>query len=266
MEELETKGLVISEVRTGEADKILTLLTAEHGKITVSGKGVASLRSRHMPATQLFSYSSFNLKKTKKYFYIADSDLIEPFFDIRYDVNKLSLANYICEVVDYLAVEEMGEEELLRLALNSLYALANRDGLPEEQIKAAFEMRAAAVSGFEPSLDKCGECGNDETDGLFYLDVMNGRLICGDCLRSIRGGAGDDRTAKIYLALSPSVLEAIRFTVHAPIGRFLSFQIEDDELKPFAVVCEKYLLSHIEHGFRSLDYYNSLIRNGYTDE
>ena len=68
MEELETKGLVISEVRTGEADKILTLLTAEHGKITVSGKGVASLKSRHMPATQLFSYSSFNLKKTKKYF------------------------------------------------------------------------------------------------------------------------------------------------------------------------------------------------------
>ncbi len=266
MEELETKGLVISEVRTGEADKVLTLLTAEHGKITVSGKGVASLRSRHMPATQLFSYSSFNLKKTKKYFYIADSDLIEPFFNIRYDVNKLSLANYICEVVDYLAVEEMGEKELLRLALNSLYALANREEMPEEQIKAAFEMRAAAVSGFEPNLEKCGVCGNADTDGLFYLDVMNGRLICGNCLRSVSTFDKEDRTSKIYLALSPSVLEAVRFTVHSPIERFLSFQINDEELRPFSLVCEKYLLSHIEHGFKSLDYYNSLIRNGYIDE
>ena len=266
MEEFETKGLVISEVRTGEADKVLTLLTADHGKITVSGKGVASLKSRHMPVAQLFSYSSFNLKKTKKYFYIADSDLIEPFFEIRYDVNKLSLANYICEVVDYLAVEEMNEEELLRLALNSLYALANREELHEEQIKAAFEMRAATVSGFEPNLEKCGVCGDDESDGLFYLDVMNGRLICGNCLRTVGGAGNGDRTAKIYLALSPAVLEAIKFTINAPIGRFLSFKIKEDELRPFSVVCEKYLLSHIEHGFKSLDYYNSLIRNGYIDE
>ena len=84
MEEIKTMGLVIREQTMGEADKLLTVLTPEHGKILVTGKGVQSLRSRHMTSAQLFSYSSFVFKKSKKYFYISDSDMEECFFNIRF--------------------------------------------------------------------------------------------------------------------------------------------------------------------------------------
>ena len=68
MEELEVEGLVIRETQTGEADEILTILTADHGKITVSGKGVRSMRNKHAASVQLFSYSTLLLNKPKKYY------------------------------------------------------------------------------------------------------------------------------------------------------------------------------------------------------
>ena len=268
MEQFETKGLVIREVATGEADKLLTILTPERGKVTVSGKGAASLKSRHMTACQLFSYSAFVLKKTRKYFYIAESDTIETFFGIRFDLERLALATYICDVVDYLALEEVGDEELLRLTLNTLYALSEKKELPYRQVKAAFELRAAAVSGFEPALSSCGLCGKEDLSRGAFLDVMNGRLLCADCAKNVMNEIRDneERTASIRIPLTPSSLEAVRFVVSAPVSRFLSFTIPDGEMIPFGAACEKYLLSHIEHGFRSLEYYNNLIRYGYSDE
>ena len=267
-EQFETRGLVIREVQTSEADKLLTLLTPERGKVTVSGKGVSSLKSRHMAACQLFSYSDFILKKTKKYFYIAESETIECFFGIRYDIERLALATYICEVVDYLALEEVADDDLLRLTLNTLYALSEKKGIDLSIVKAAFEIRAAAVSGFSPDLHACGVCGKEELRLGTYLDVMNGRLLCSECSKEFVSGLKetDDGFSPIYLKLTPASLEAMKYAVYSPIQRYLSFTIPEEERANFGDACEKYLLSHIEHSFKSLEYYRNLIRYGYNDE
>ena len=51
----------------------------------------------------------------------------------------------------------------------------------------------------------------------------------------------------------------MRYTIHAPANRYLSFTLSEDEIKLYASVCEKYLLNHIEHGFYSLEFYKSLL-------
>jgi len=260
MEQLRVNGLVVRENPIGEYDKLLTVITEEMGRILVSGKGVRSLKSKHMPATQLFCYSSFVLRKSHGYYYISDSALKESFFGLRTDLNKLSLASYLCDVAAELAVEGMGDAELLRLTLNTLYALSNNPKLPLTQIKGAFEMRCAAIEGFLPNLDGCDVCAKDGAAKL-YLDVMNGRLVCGDCLPTVRRTVDtvDEGTAHIYLRLTPAVLEALRYTVSAPGNRYLSFSLDAGELSLYASVCEKYLLNHIEHGFYTLEFYKSLL-------
>ena len=260
MEQLRVRGLVVRETQTGEYDKILTVITEEMGRISVSGKGVRSLKSKHMPATQLFCYSDFVLRKSHGFFYISDSALRESFFNLRMDLNKLALASYLCDVAAEFAVEGVGDEELLRLTLNTLYALAGTRPIPLVQIKAAFELRVAAIEGYLPDLSACGNCGT-QTAGGFVLDVMNGRLLCVDCLRTIRRTEDltDESTAHIYLRLTPAVLEAMRFTIGAPGGRYLSFTLAEDELGRYASACEKYLLNHIEHGFYTLEFYKSLL-------
>jgi len=169
MEQLRVNGLVVRENPMGDNDKLLTVITEEMGKIMISGKGVRSLRSKHMPATQLFSYSSFVLRKSHGYFYISDSTLNEAFFGIRMDLDKLALASYLCDVAAEFSVEGIGDEDLMRLTLNTLFALSNDAKIPLKQIKAAFEFRCASIEGFKPNLVACDQCAVFEGKTL-YLD------------------------------------------------------------------------------------------------
>ena len=73
MEQIRVRGLVVREIQTGEYDKILTVITEEMGRISISGKGVRSLKSKHMPATQLFCYSSFVLRNAVRTFFALPS-------------------------------------------------------------------------------------------------------------------------------------------------------------------------------------------------
>jgi len=282
-DELKINGLILRDVAIKDYDKIVNILTAEKGRISASGKGIKSLKNKNMPATQLFCYSSFILKKRGNYYYISESDLIENFFGLRGDLGTLSLASYICDVASDITMEENDETETLRLTLNTLYAVAkNKRDL--SMVKAAFELKAAQIAGFMPGLSICGKCGTD-VDGAFsgvvYLDVMNGRLLCGKCVDEIRGdytrshgSPGEKRnlfddmnapdideygTRMIYIPMSRAILDAMRYVLYSKIEKFLSFTIDTSELKSFSVICEKYLLNHLEHGFQSLDFYKTMM-------
>ncbi len=257
---IEVNGLVIREVKYGESDKILTLLTAENGLITISGKGLTSLKNRYAASSQIFSYNTYQLRKRKDYYYIADAFLIDNFINIRYDIERLSVANYVCDVAYDLALEGVGDEELVSLVLNTLYALANNTDMPLTQIKGAFEFRAAVIEGFMPDLSDCGIC-HGEIFGDCSLDVMNGRLVCRKCrgiLENTPEYIADESSAKIMIRVSPTVLAALRFIEGSSSKRFLSFAIDKTELGLFEVVCERYLLNHLEHGFASLEYYKKI--------
>ena len=267
MEELKTPALVIGEKQIGEADKLLTFLTPEHGKLTVSGKGVSSLRSRHMAACQLFCYSNFVFRKSKKYYYIADSDTEECFFNIRFDIEKVALAAYMCDVACDLSLENVADPELLRLMLNTLYALSNKKNFSLDHIKAAFEFRAAVGAGFMPILDACGVCGCEPEDDNIVFDVMNGMFRCAKCTNLIvKEGIDPSGTAEIYHKLDRTVLSALRYIASAPITKFLSFSIPSEYMINLARFTESYLLSHLEHSFSSLKYFKDIRINGLNYE
>lgn len=257
-EDIEVDGLVVRETKTGEADKVLTILTGKLGRITVSGKGVSSMKNKYAANAQLFTYSTFQLRKKGGYYYIRDAYFIENFMNIRYDIEKLALANYVGDVVSDLAQEDAEDSELLSLTLNTLYAIANKD-IPLGMIKAAFEFRTAVIEGFMPDLSVCGRCGCEVNSGV--IDVMNGRVLCEKCRTLIENDPEyirDDSSQKIFIRLTPSVLAALRYIEAAPTKKFISFTLDEGELPLFSVVCERYLLNHIEHGFTSLEYYKKI--------
>ena len=128
-----------------------------------------------------------------------------------------------------------------------------------DQIKAAFEFRAAVNSGFLPLLDGCGSCGDDPADDLIVFDIMNGMMKCGKCVNTVKREEMDpDRTAEIYLKINRTVLSALRYIAEAPLTKFLSFSIPEEDLTILSHFSETYLLSHLEHSFSSLKYYKDL--------
>ncbi len=263
MEKLTVHGLTVRETEVGEADKIITLVTMEQGRMSIMGKGVKSLKSKNMAACQPFCYSTFTLRRSGQYYYIVESELSQCFYGLRTDLDKMALAAYICDVCADGSVEGTADPVLLRLTLNALYALSEKKDLSLQQLKAAFEFKFACEMGFQPQLEACGMCGC-ETAEKIYLDIMNGRLLCRTCRDRARREAesappDSDGTAQYYLPLTAGVLSAIRYLEAAPVNRFLSFTLEKEDLHLFAQVCEKYLLHHIEHSFSTLGFYKSIL-------
>ncbi len=179
---------------------------------------------------------------------------------MRYDIERLALAAYLCDVANDLSLEDTPDSELLSLTLNALYALDRLKHIPVSQIKGAYELKAAVMGGFMPELDHCGVCGGSlEKEG--FLDVMNGRIICKKCRTELENDPAfltDSHTAKIFIRVTPDVLDALRYVVDASVKRYLSFSLDKVGLSLFSVITERYLLNHLEHGFSSLTYYKSI--------
>lgn len=253
-------GLVIREVESGENDKRITLLTADRGKISVSAKGARSLRSKYMNAIGLFTYGNYEITERSGYSWLGGASVTEPFYALRDNIDRLALASYIVDVAGELSGEGESAEEILRLTLNTLYAIAN-DLKPYPQIKAAYELRAMVMSGYMPMLDACGLCGCERSE-LVYLDVMNGMLKCEECIHKLNSSreinVNEDGSSVILVPLSYGALSAARYIAEVPLQKLLSFKVEDKALSELSRLAETYLLHHLEKSFSSLDFYNSL--------
>ncbi len=251
-------ALVIRECDYSDNDKLLTLLSAEKGKITVIAKGAKSLRNKDMACAQLLCYSEFTVKERSGFYTLSEASLIEQFFGLRSSLEKNAAAAYAADVAGEVCVENSDESEMLSLTLNTLYMLSETER-DTDLIKAVFELRTAAINGYCPELSGCSVCGKSHSNSI-YLDVMNGNLICSDCFGSDEGDAKYEelRTAKIILPLSGEVLDAMRYVSSCPPKKIFSFELADEHLPDFCRVCEKYLINQIERSFSTLEFYTRL--------
>ncbi|MBQ4065188.1 MAG: DNA repair protein RecO [Clostridia bacterium] len=251
-------ALVIRQTDYGENDKLLTLLTAERGKMTVCIKGGKSLRNKNLACSGLLCYSEFTVKGSKGFYALSEAALIEQFFGLRGNLTRYAAAQYVADVAGEVCVENNDESEMLQLVLNTLYMLSETDR-DVDFVKAVFEMRCALLTGLCPDLSSCGLCQRTE-GATMYLDVMNGSLRCPDCFGSEGDTASREgaSTATVILPLSPAVLGGLRYVVDAPAKRIFSFAVPEDELRDFCRVCEKYLLNQLERSFRTLEFYRNI--------
>jgi DNA repair protein RecO (recombination protein O) len=255
----EVKGLVIRTTDIRESDRILTIFTEELGVISALASGARTLKSRKMSSTMQFCYSSFVLYGHGDKYWVREAELIESFYDIRNTIEGLALANYIAEVLSDVTVAE-ADRDLLRLSLNSLYAIGSGK-YPIAQIKAAFEIRAASILGFMPDVLSCHIC--DGKRGDFFFDIMGGTVECAECrARLSESGAEhpDPHESHILCILTEGAKAALGYCIYSPIERIFSFSISDEDMRLFARATEEYLVNQLGHGFRTLAFYNEVKR------
>ena len=241
---LKTDGLVVRQVNYKDNDQILTVLTKEHGLMTLKARGVRSRSSRLKGACQLLAYSEFTVFENRGFHTIDEANAIQMFPELRTDIELLSLASYFAQVAEVLSQEDMPNPELLSLTLNALYALCRRLCTPE-LVKAAFELRAACLGGYTPELSGCAVCGDPEPD---RFDVRGGILCCASC------SAGEG----LRLPVSPGSLAAMRYLVSCDAKRLFAFRLEGRAVKELCDLTETYLQTQLERGFYTLDFYKSL--------
>ena len=261
MTDFKKNGLVIHENDYGENDKLLVILTERYGKIPVIAKGAKSVRNRHMACCQLFTYASFNFRKKGNFYYITESDLIESYYDIRTDIVKVALASFICDVINDVCQEGNNDDVILRLALNTLFAIA-KNTKPLEFIRACFEMRIASELGYSPNIEYCKKCGNKLVDNI-YLDIIDGVAQCEKCkstyIKESTDPFSERGLEKPVAIISESVSLAIQYVCLCRQERFLSFTLDESEYPSFFSVCERFLLHQLERSFYSLEFYKTML-------
>ncbi len=241
------KGLVLRQVRYKEADRILTLLTAEEGKLTVKARGALRRGSKMAAASQDLCYSEFTLFGNRGRWTADEGSSLEQFLGLREDIAQLALGAYFAELLDTVCPEEQPAGPALQLALNALYALSRGMYTPAH-VKAVFELRLLSLEGFQPEVDACGVCGRQEPDGPMFSPA-SGMVHCAGCAPGAAGAS---------VALDGPALAAMRRIVLAPPKKEFSFALQDDSLERLGRAAELFARYQLDKNFYSLDYWKSV--------
>lgn len=240
----ETDTLVVREVEYKEYDKILTVLTPEHGRLTVSARGARRQGSPHAAATQLLCFGRMVLTEFRQRLTLREAAVTESFLPLRRDVETMALASYLADLAGALMPEGQAAPEMFTLTLRALGALSS-GGRNPLIVKGAFELAALCLSGYAPALGGCAACGREPV--LPALDAVRGVVFCETC-------APADA-----LRLTGGVWDALRFVCGRPGGKVFSFTLQAGDRALFGRVCERYLLAQLDRPFATLSFYKGLL-------
>ena len=242
-----TQGIVLRETETKEADKILTVLTREAGKIPVIARGARRKGCKFAACAQSLAYSELTLYQKGDWYYLNEGSTLELFQGLRADLDRMALGFYFAELTEAVTGEGEPAPALLRHLLNGLYALAVLKKDPA-LAKAAFEFKLLCLAGYEPLADGCADCGKPEPEQPL-LDVVQGVLRCGGC--------GAKESVRSY-PLCRDSLAALRHIVYGDPKRLYAFTLGPDAQKRLSSAAEAFLAAQLERTFRTLDFYKSL--------
>lgn len=240
-----TEGLILKEQNIREKDKLVYVLTKNNGLVRAFVHGAKSFKNKKNNATAMFCYSKISMHESCDAYVIDEAEPIETFFRLGTDIEKLSLAQYFCELCLTLVQEGEQSGEYLRLMLNSLYFLAN-GGREPEQIKAVTELRLMCIAGYMPNLIACDRCGKYETDTM-YFDVEQGVIYCENCF-----------SATAMLPLEIGLIRAMRHIAFSDFDKIYNFSMPREALSDLTFVTERYILSRLQRNFNTLDFYKEI--------
>lgn len=245
-EPIKVKGIIIRQVSYGDYDKMLTVLTEELGKISVSAKGVRSMKSKNRVASEILCFGEFILSSQRGEVYtLKSAECIESFFHLRDDCLKLALGIYMADIAGRLAPEDM--RGTIKILLNSLYMLAKEE-TDIFLIKAIYDLKLLKESGFEPTVDACVNC--QSSDRPFSFSSVSGGVLCRHCAKK----EGLSPLKEEYLSLLTYILKC-------PLSKTLfSLKAETDSVKKVGALAESFIKIHVAEEIKTLDYFNKLVK------
>ena len=118
MRTYKTEGIIIKRTNFGEADKIITVFTKNHGKLRALGKGIRRIASRRAPHLELFNYASIFLREGRNFDQITEAQIINSYQEVKRDLGKIRAAYFVCELIDSLCPEKLVNRQVFELFLN----------------------------------------------------------------------------------------------------------------------------------------------------
>ena len=211
------RAVVLRQHKLGEADRIVTLLTRQHGLVRAVAKGVRRTRSKFGSRLEPFAHIDVQLHPGRNLDIVTQVVSIDAFAaDIVSDYGRYTSACAILETAERLAGEERAPvPDLHRLTIGALRAVADATR-PRELVLDAYLLRAMSIAGWAPALRECARCGSPGPHSAFH--VPSGGALCPDCRSGSSGSVRPDGAARVRSSAarraarcaSPRIRRAVR--------------------------------------------------------
>ncbi|HTV12890.1 MAG TPA: DNA repair protein RecO [Acidimicrobiales bacterium] len=229
------RGVVLRTYKLGEADRIVVLLTAGHGKVRAVAKGIRRTKSRIGGRLEPLSHVELLLYEGRELDIVSQADVVEPWRPFHEDLSRLAQGMAMAEAAEQVAQEREPSAPLYQLLVGALRTLVERPG---PLVVASFYWKLLFLDGAGPVLTSCAHCGSDAPElELVAFDIAEGGALCRNCRRGS--------------AVSPAALELIGWILGGRLVKALQLPASSmtGEVTHLATIS---LEAHLERRLRAL--------------
>lgn len=220
------EAIVLSRVDFGEADRVVTIYSRQHGKLRVVAKGARRPLSRLGPHLEYFCRSQLLLAKGRDLDVVTGAETVNAHLGLRTDLDGYGHASHMVELVGRLTEERQENVVVFDLLAGSLQLLA--EGVDPYHITRHYELALLNHLGYRPELLKCVECREPLTQASHPFMAELGGFLCEQCqprgvaLRHVSIGAQKYLRAVERGGLGAIVRLQLDATLRGEIERLLS--------------------------------------------
>lgn len=212
---LKTTGIILRKFNLNEADRIVTLLTKEEGKIDCIAKGARRLKSRFCGRLELFNHVQINGFRGRSLISLNEVDVIDAFSATK-DIEQHKVLFYLAEITHKLIQEDQQVEGVYPLLRETLEHLRETDR--HEIILHSYLTKLLTMTGFLSPWNKCATCDDSLiAEKPIWLCMTHANVVCGNCKK-----AGDQ-------LLELPLIKWINFMQHYPLSEALKVKVEEKE-------------------------------------
>lgn len=235
MKLIKVKGIVLKEVQYNDNDKILTVFTDELGKVSCMAKGAKKTNSSLLAPCQFLVYSEFVLYKGTSFYHINSAEIIDTFYNLRIDYDKLDMAYNITKVLMQTICEAEEAKEALSLFLNTMYVIENKD-IPAKFVEAIFKLKLISLLGYMPNIVTCKKCDKqviNKEDKEYFYSFADNNVICSACYEEEMKNAVDSHKVS-YVKLSQAVYFACVYVITSTTKKVFNFNLDNTCIDEFS--------------------------------
>jgi len=238
-------AVVLKRRDQGEADRLLTVLARERGKMTLLAKGVRRTASRKAGHIEPFTYVELLVARGKSLDLVTQAETVEAHRHLREDLWRSSWAYYVAELADAFVQDDDPHPQLFDLLLETLGRLdrgaADQRGADPLLTVRYYEVHLLSLAGYQPQLFRCVQCSELLKPEVNFLSLARGGCLCP------QHGANHPET----IALSLAVLKVLRFLQTRAWEEVAALEITPATMAQVEAVLKRYIVFHLERTVRS---------------
>lgn len=214
-------AIILNRQAYRERDSLVNVYTADAGKLSLIARGTQQLSSKLAGHIEPLTLADIMVVRGKGLDYIGSAIGRETYFGIRADLNKLYYAGRALSIFNSLVKGSQTDENLFLLLTNWLEAInsyLDQEDKPNYFDKEKGEVRLIFfilklldILGYKPEMYQCLTCSQALTPGNNHFDLLNGGLVCADCLA--KGRESERLVNNNLLTISDNCVKIIRFII-----------------------------------------------------